>query len=1035
MFATFPRISKCCVHIPFLSCFSDLASSDDDDDCLIIEVDKASPAVASRDDDGDCAMPDVDKASPASASRPAKRAKVKNEGDLLQKKQANPDKTDNEGVEIVEATAPVFAAATTVAEATRTTDADDDVVVEGVLNETRLPHMRQHCTRFPFSFDDFFLSRVKKDNLMSCDLCYCYVCDCPVKECKKWFSQTSRAHENNHSCASDKHTRWKLMRSQEKKRKYQRKTSGSNEGESVQTNSGPPRGTDDAPPSGWHFMCKCPSNDDFFGDFFGEHCLVTNRFTSTCQNCWCYVCDKAARSCREKINGHTNAEPSSEHWRKERRKRKLSTFGLPGPFKPDHPDAHLNADLTKCRHCSWFVRKGHHDASSPSSNDWCDVCGRVASEKDLEKQPGFLNDVNKEDGSCFLGEKEIPFRIKAHDPRLFEKYKANWEGNSGWDYDDAEREEEVFLHRIGKSPNPANVLKVIPRVANEKVPNTIARSRAQDETDAIIIEDPKQLQLLLTIVSLQKDCFNEMLSLGIAASWDKESRRGVFKLGLAIPETLFLKQSNVRGPTWVLTLLGTWFGLFPLKPSEVCGVLDGLSAEKIVDGIERYQRLHISVEPYRVEGALANRVLRDKLPARVASLLNSKDINNSRLTLAPSNGSRRSWAVYSTASSNCLRDSTVRFFSEHFLNFRQCSTGSSDLIASLFGQTRRDRFSILDAILGYQTSVAAELCFKHDVRDRPSSIKDIMLEIENLGHKSEDCVEGLRIELLEFQRQSLKWALDREQTPGGVQSFFWSKLPIICKGNVNVYYNPILNLFRKDKPALVRGGFIAEQMGLGKTVISLALILKNPAPEFPLSGSPLSELEKNDANNGASESCGWDKNLHDRHKTVTKNEKTGSVISRGTLVICPVSLVGQWIEEARSKLKEPGLIYPYHGQNRKRDPNTLASNSIVVTTYDIVASDAFRQTMWSSVEGYCPPLQQVRWWRIICDEGHLLRESNTRRSKAVLSLVADHKWIVTGTETSDWVGVEYSIPQFFTFSCLNNCFLPSLLVYFAQEHP
>ena len=191
------------------------------------------------------------------------------------------------------------------------------------------------------------------------------------------------------------------------------------------------------------------------------------------------------------------------------------------------------------------MRKGHHDASSPSSNDWCDVCGRVASEKDLEKQPGFLNDVNKEDGSCFLGEKEIPFRIKAHDPRLFEKYKANWEGNSGWDYDDAEREEEVFLHRIGKSPNPANVLKVIPRVANEKVPNTIARSRAQDETDAIIIEDPKQLQLLLTIVSLQKDCFNEMLSLGIAASWDKESRRGVFKLGLAIPETLFLKQSNV----------------------------------------------------------------------------------------------------------------------------------------------------------------------------------------------------------------------------------------------------------------------------------------------------------------------------------------------------------------------------------------------------------------------------------------------------------------------------------------------------------
>ena len=112
-------------------------------------------------------------------------------------------------------------------------------------------------------------------------------------------------------------------------------------------------------------------------------------------------------------------------------------------------------------------------------------------------------------------------------------------------------------------------------------------------------------------------------------------------------------------------------------------------------------------------------------------------------------------------------------------------------------------------------------------------------------------------------------------------------------------------------------------------------------------------------------------------------------------MICPVSLVGQWIDEARSKLNEPGLIYPYHGQNRKRNPNILAANSIVVTTYDVLASDAFHHAKKGGSD-YCPPLQQVRWWRIICDEGHSLRESNTRRSKATLSLVGDHKWIVSG---------------------------------------
>ena len=85
-------------------------------------------------------------------------------------------------------------------------------------------------------------------------------------------------------------------------------------------------------------------------------------------------------------------------------------------------------------------------------------------------------------------------------------------------------------------------------------------------------------------------------------------------------------------------------------------------------------------------------------------------------------------------------------------------------------------------------------------------------------------------------------------------------------------------------------------------------------------------------------------------------------------VQCPVSLVGQWIEEAKSKLENPGLIYPYHGQNRKRDPKLLASNSIVVTTYAVIASDASHHAKKGG-SNYCPPLEQIRWWRIICDEG------------------------------------------------------------------
>ena len=60
---------------------------------------------------------------------------------------------------------------------------------------------------------------------------------------------------------------------------------------------------------------------------------------------------------------------------------------------------------------------------------------------------------------------------------------------------------------------------------------------------------------------------------------------------------------------------------------------------------------------------------------------------------------------------------------------------------------------------------------------------------------------------------------------------------------------------------------------------------------------------------------------------------------RATLVICAVSLVGQWLEEAKSKLDGSNSnlrLYMYHGSSRKRDPAFLATNfDLIVTTYQV----------------------------------------------------------------------------------------------------
>jgi SWI/SNF-related matrix-associated actin-dependent regulator of chromatin subfamily A3 len=116
---------------------------------------------------------------------------------------------------------------------------------------------------------------------------------------------------------------------------------------------------------------------------------------------------------------------------------------------------------------------------------------------------------------------------------------------------------------------------------------------------------------------------------------------------------------------------------------------------------------------------------------------------------------------------------------------------------------------------------------------------------------------------------------------------------------------------------------------------------------------------------------------------------------------CNVSLVGQWIEEAKSKLENPGLVYSYHGAGRKRDPQMLAQNSIVVTTYETLSSDATYHARKSTegADAYSAPCEQVRWWRIICDESHVLRNGSTKKTSAILNLVSDNKWLVSGKLT------------------------------------
>jgi hypothetical protein len=96
---------------------------------------------------------------------------------------------------------------------------------------------------------------------------------------------------------------------------------------------------------------------------------------------------------------------------------------------------------------------------------------------------------------------------------------------------------------------------------------------------------------------------------------------------------------------------------------------------------------------------------------------------------------------------------------------------------------------------------------------RTQSLQGIIAHCENLGHSEITSVEGLTVELLPFQRQSVQWALERETVQGGIQSLLWPKLPHVEEPGKDVYFNPVIESFRTDKPRIVKGGIIAEEMG------------------------------------------------------------------------------------------------------------------------------------------------------------------------------------------------------------------------------
>ena len=120
-----------------------------------------------------------------------------------------------------------------------------------------------------------------------------------------------------------------------------------------------------------------------------------------------------------------------------------------------------------------------------------------------------------------------------------------------------------------------------------------------------------------------------------------------------------------------------------------------------------------------------------------------------------------------------------------------------------------------------------------------------------------------------------------------------------------------------------------------------------------------------------------------------------------TLVLCPMSLVGNWQREA-ARFAPKLDVYVHHGPNRlagKEFTRHAGQVDLVLSTYGLATRDV-------------ELLAGVRWRRIVLDEAQQIKNSAARTTQSVRSIPAERRIAMTGTPVENRLSELWSIMEF-----------------------
>lgn len=301
--------------------------------------------------------------------------------------------------------------------------------------------------------------------------------------------------------------------------------------------------------------------------------------------------------------------------------------------------------------------------------------------------------------------------------------------------------------------------------------------------------------------------------------------------------------------------------------------------------------------------------------------------------------------------------------------------------------------------------------------------------LDSLPNLTKPLSSNFQVELRKYQRHGLSWMLAREkelflleqlsqaetdgilssqsrqaiqQSNEGVMNPLWKsfkwppdrsinreKVPERLDGEY-FYANLYSGELSMEKPIIrnaVRGGILADEMGLGKTISALGLVSACP---------------------------------YDTEADMCPRDYA----SRTTLVVVPMSLLTQWHKEfTKVNANKNHKCLVYYGDLTCANLTSRICNVkkeipiVMLTTYGTLLNE-YQSIITRAIEvegkEQLPKegLFSVKFFRVILDEGHNIRNRTAKTSKAVFSLRLSRRWILTGTPVINRLDDMYSLVKF-----------------------